>query len=167
MATTPEDDHRSRGAPQRRRSLLAAGMVGVGLMAAVDEIVFHQVLGWHHLFDRSTSAAALVSDGILHAMELVLLLAGFFLLAGLRHRNTLLAPTARAGVFLGLGAFQLFDGVVDHKVLRLHQIRYSVDLLPYDLVWDLTGAVLLLIGVVLAVRSRAPRHGTPGEHLGG
>ncbi|MFI1412150.1 DUF2243 domain-containing protein [Streptomyces sp. NPDC020707] len=35
------------------------------------------------------------------------------------------APAARArrgGILPGLGAFQLFDGVVDHKLLRLHQI---------------------------------------------
>ena len=29
---------------------------------------------------------------------------------------------------LGLGVFQLFDGVVNHKILRIHQIRSGVDL---------------------------------------
>jgi uncharacterized membrane protein len=28
---------------------------------------------------------------------------------------------------LGLGAFQVFDGIVDHKLLQLHQVRYGVD----------------------------------------
>jgi uncharacterized membrane protein len=33
----------------------------------------------------------------------------------------------------GAGTFNLFDGTVDHKLLRLHQIREDVpDLLPYD-----------------------------------
>jgi uncharacterized membrane protein len=31
---------------------------------------------------------------------------------------------------LGLGGFQPFDGRIDHKVLRGHQIRYGVPLLP-------------------------------------
>ena len=45
-------------------------ITGVGLMAAVDEIVFHQLLGWHHFYDRSTSEVGLMSDGFLHAAEL-------------------------------------------------------------------------------------------------
>ncbi|PZR53920.1 DUF2243 domain-containing protein [Xylanimonas oleitrophica] len=129
-------------------------MIGVGVMAAVDEIVFHQLLGWHSFYDRSTPAVGLVSDGLLHAAELVLIVAGFFLFADLRHRHVLAPRSAWAGAFLGLGGFQLFDGVVDHKVLRVHQIRYDVDLLPYDLAWNGAALVLLAVGVVLAVRSR-------------
>jgi uncharacterized membrane protein len=43
--------------------------------------------------------------------------------------------------------------LVDHKVLRTHQIRYGVDLLPYDIAWVGTGALLLVIGAVLMVRA--------------
>jgi uncharacterized membrane protein len=138
----------------RRRSMLAGAMIGVGLMAAVDEIVFHQILGWHHFYDRSTPDIGLMSDGFLHAGELLILVAGFFVYADLRRRGALLPRSAWAGLFLGLGGFQLFDGIIDHKVLRLHQIRYDVDLLPYDLAWNLGAGALLLVGIVLAVRSR-------------
>jgi len=93
-------------------------MIGLGMMAAVDEIAFHQILGWHHFYDRSTRGVALLSDGILHATELIVVVAGFFLFADLRRRQALAPRTARAGVLLGLGAFQLFDGLVHHKVLR-------------------------------------------------
>ena len=146
---------RSGRARVRRRSLLAGAMIGVGVMAAVDEIVFHQLLAWHHFYDRSTSDVALMSDGLLHAGELVLVVGGFFLVADLRRSRMLATGSAWAGAFLGLGGFQLFDGLVNHKVLRLHQVRYGVDLLAYDLAWNLAGAVLLLIGLVLTVRSRA------------
>jgi uncharacterized membrane protein len=138
----------------RRGSMRAAAMIGIGLMAAVDEIVFHQILGWHHFYDRSTTQVGLLSDGLLHAAELVLLVAGFFLLADLRRRGTFGRTAAWAGLLLGAGGFQLFDGVVDHKVLRVHQIRYDVDLLPYDLAWNGFAVLLLAIGAVLAVRSR-------------
>jgi uncharacterized membrane protein len=123
-------------------------------MASVDEIVFHQLLGWHHFYDKSTSDVALLSDGLLHAAELVILVAGFFLYADLRRRNALAPRSTWAGALLGAGGFQLFDGLVDHKVLRVHQIRYDVELLPYDLAWNGAAVALLLIGVVLAVRSR-------------
>ncbi|GAA2729720.1 membrane protein [Cellulomonas aerilata] len=134
--------------------MLVAAAVGVGLMAAVDEIVFHQLLGWHHFYDRSTSQVALASDGVLHAVELVLLVAGFFGLSDLRRRAALGRTAAWAGLLLGAGGFQLFDGVVDHKVLRVHQIRYGVDLVPYDVAWIGAAVLLLGAGAVLAARSR-------------
>jgi uncharacterized membrane protein len=130
-------------------------------MAAVDEIVFHQILAWHHFFDRSTPAIGLLSDGLLHAASLIALVAGFFLLADARRRDALARLIVVAGLFVGLGLFQLFDGMIDHKVLRVHQIRYGVELLPYDLAWIGAGAVLLAIGVVLTVR--ATRR-TPAEN---
>jgi uncharacterized membrane protein len=122
-------------------------------MAAVDEIVFHQILAWHHFYDRSTPRMGLLSDGLLHTAELLGLVAGFFLLADLRRRGALARPHAWSGFFLGLGGFQLFDGLVDHKVLRVHQIRYGVDVTPYDWAWNLAGLLLLLVGAALAVRA--------------
>lgn len=130
-------------------------MIGVAVMAAVDEIVFHQILGWHHFYDRSASDVALMSDGLLHAGELVLLVAGFFVFSDLRRRRTLASRLAWAGLLLGLGAFQLWDGLVHHKVLRLHQVRYDVDTLPYDVAWNASGAVFLIAGAVLAWRAGA------------
>ncbi len=40
----------------------------------------------------------------------------------------------------------MFDGIVDHKVLRVHQVRYGVDVTPYDWAWNLAGLLLLLVG---------------------
>ncbi|RIK36702.1 MAG: DUF2243 domain-containing protein [Chloroflexi bacterium] len=136
------------------RSTWAAALTGIGMMAAVDEIIFHQVLAWHHFYDLSTPAIGLLSDGLLHAAELIAIVAGFFVLLDLRRRNALAAAWAWAGFFLGAGGFQLFDGLVNHKVLRLHQIRYGVYLLPYDIAWNLFGLTLIVIGVVLAFRVR-------------
>jgi uncharacterized membrane protein len=131
-----------------------AVVLGVGLMAAVDEIVFHQLLAWHHFYDRSTPTVGLLSDGLLHTAELFALVAGFLLVLDLGRRHALSVGHTRAGLFLGLGGFQLFDGVVDHKVLRLHQVRYGVDLLPYDLAWNGAAVLLLGVGTVLLVRAR-------------
>ncbi|MDN3294341.1 DUF2243 domain-containing protein [Streptomyces ficellus] len=146
---TGQDDR-----PRSRRSLLVCALIGAALMAAVDEIVFHQILAWHHFYDRSTSTVGLLSDGLLHTAELLALVAGFVLYADLRRGGTLAPRHARAGLVLGLGAFQLFDGVVDHKLLRVHQIRYGVDITGYDLAWNAAGLVLLIAGVVLALRAR-------------
>jgi uncharacterized membrane protein len=140
---------------QRGRSVLVAAAIGVGVMAAIDEIVFHQVLAWHHFYDRATPAIGLLSDGLLHTAEIVVVVAAFFAFADLRRRNALAPVSAWGGFFVGAGGFQLFDGVVDHKLLRVHQIRYGVDLFPYDVAWNAAGAVLLLVGAALVWRGRA------------
>ncbi|RZT82343.1 putative membrane protein [Micromonospora violae] len=152
-------DARLPGAPTTdlRSSTLAGVLIGVAIMAAVDEIVFHQLLAWHHFYDRSTPSVALLSDGLLHAAEVIALVGGFFWFADLRRRAALSSRLAWGGFLLGAGAFQLFDGLVDHKVLRLHQIRYGVHLVPYDVVWNVAGAVLLLAGVAVLWRARSHR----------
>lgn len=143
-----------RALPQLRQSMLAAAFIGIGVMAAVDEIAFHQVLAWHHFFDRSTPAIGLLSDGFLHAAELIVLVAGFFMLADVRCRQALSRRAAWAGFLTGAGGFQLFDGVVDHKLLGLHQIRYVDDLWPYDLAWNGFALVVLAAGLLLARGAR-------------
>lgn len=85
--------------------MAATALIGVAVMAAVDEIVFHQLLAWHHFFDRSTPAIGLVSDGLLHTAELLALVAGFVLWADLRRRRALSPAHAWAGLLLGLGGF--------------------------------------------------------------
>ncbi|MET7670046.1 DUF2243 domain-containing protein [Micromonospora luteifusca] len=150
---------RTADVPDGRSSTLAGVLIGGAIMAAVDEIVFHQLLAWHHFYDRSTPSVALLSDGLLHAAEVIALVGGFFWFADLRRRRALSDRLAWGGFLLGAGGFQLFDGLIDHKVLRLHQIRYGVHLVPYDVVWNVAGSVLLLAGVAVVWWSRSRRPG--------
>ncbi len=141
--------------PRPDRRLAASGLLsGAGLMGSVDQVVFHQLLGWHSLYDRADRTAALVSDGLLHAATLAAVVAGLALLAGLRPRGAFDALRWWALLLLGAGGFQLWDGVVDHKLLRLHQIRYGVDPTGYDLAWNASAVVLLAAGAALLVRAR-------------
>lgn len=137
-----------------RRSMMCAMLLGIGMMAALDEIIFHQILGWHHFFDWSTPMFGLFSDGLLHSAELILFVLGFFMFADLRKRNAFKQTSGWAGFFFGMGGFQLFDGIIDHKLLGLHQIRYVDNILPYDLAWNGFGVLLLLTGFVFARRAR-------------
>ena len=137
------------------RSLLYALPIGVGVMAAVDEIIFHQILQWHHFYDLATPTIGIITDGLLHAAELIAMVAGLFLVVGLARRSALFKRWAWAGFFLGAGGFQVFDGIVSHKLLRIHQIRYNVDPLMYDIVWNVIG--LLLIGIGFWLYRQASR----------
>jgi uncharacterized membrane protein len=76
------------------------------------------------------------------------------LLADARRRGSFVPALWWGAVLTGAGAFQVWDGVVHHKLLRLHQVRYGVDLTGYDVAWIVPGALLLVTGVVLLRRSR-------------
>jgi uncharacterized membrane protein len=139
-------------------------LFGVGLVAFIDETVFHQLLHWHHFYDRGTPDLGLVSDGLFHAVSWFATIAALFMLADLRRRNALYWARWVGGVLVGAGAFQLYDGTVQHKVWGLHEIRYVADLLPYDLTWNIIAAVLLAAGIVLLARtgrSRTLSRGAP------
>jgi uncharacterized membrane protein len=146
---------------QASRNLWSGLLFGIGGMAFVDEVIFHQLLQWHHFYDLSTPRIGIVADGLLNSFAWFAAIGGLFLFADLRRRRAVWMKRWQAAVLIGLGGFQLFDGIVDHKVLRTHQIRYDVELLPYDLAWNMFGAVLLAIGIVLLMRSKktAPKAG--------
>ena len=155
MSSTPE----SRSRPGR--NLVAGLLLGLGIVAFFDETVFHQLLHWHHFYDRSTPAAGLRNieinmfwDGLFHAFSWFATVAALFLLAQLRRDRALHVRRFVGGLLVGAGAFQLYDGLVQHKLLGLHQIRYDVALLPYDLVWNITAGVLLVVGAALVLTTR-------------
>jgi uncharacterized membrane protein len=131
------------------RSIGTGVLMGVGVAAFIDETVFHQLLHWHHFYDKSTPDVGLVSDGFFHAGGWLAMVAGLFLFADLQRRRVTVPKRVWAGALIGWGGFQLYDGLVQHKILGLHQIRYDVDLTPYDLAWNISGAVGLATGIAL------------------
>ncbi|MFC9981237.1 DUF2243 domain-containing protein [Gordonia sp. NPDC127522] len=148
---------------RRRRNLAAGILLGLGAVAFLDEVVFHQLLHWHHFYDKSTSDVGLVSDGVFHAFSWFATVAAAMLLVGLARDGGFSRLTFAAGWLTGAGFFQLYDGLVQHKVMGLHQIRYGVDLTPYDLVWNIVAGVLLAAGIALWVIT-ARRVQSSGDH---
>ncbi len=135
----------------RRRSR-GAVLAGVGLAATVDEVVLHQLLRWHHLVSRGSEDLGRISDGVLHTFSALALVGGAAWLVRTWDGDV---RRAAGGVLAGFGGFNTFDGVVDHKVLRLHQVREGVpDLLPYDVVF--IGSALLMLAAGLWLLPRSP-----------
>ena len=153
-----------------RRSLLAPGLVtGVGLGMFVDGIVLHQLLQWHHLLsngeaDRiglpdqpSTTVDGLellvLWDGVFHAAAWVVVLVGVLWLTRRVAASGpgTWSPRSLVGLLVaGWGGFQVFDMVVDHQLLGIHQIREDVpDPLPWDLGYLAMGLALVAVGVAL------------------
>lgn len=140
----------------RNRNLWGGILFGIGLAAFIDETVFHQLLHWHHFYDKSTTDIGLVSDGLFHAFSWFATIFSAFMFADLRRRKAFWLHRWMGGILLGAGGFNSYDGIIQHKIMRIHQIRYNVDILPYDLIWNLSATALIIIGVILLFRTRQP-----------
>lgn len=145
--------------PSPERSIWAGAVIGVGAAVFIDDTVFHRLLHWHHLYDRSTPAVGLVSDGLLQMVGWLATVIGLIMVIDLVRRSELRGRALAGGIFLGIGGYTLYDGTVQHKILRLHQIRYDVDIAPYDWAWNIIGVIMLLVGacVLRAVLRRGER----------
>lgn len=147
-------------------SVLTGVLIGIGLVATLDEVVLHQLLDWHHFYDlpsrqgtpldERARTVGLVADGLFHLVATGCLVLGLWRLAaagGVAARRG--GRRLWAGVCLGFGGFNLYDATVQHKLLRLHQVRRdAADLLPYDLVFGGAALLVLLAGVWLLVGDR-------------
>ncbi|MBX0296471.1 DUF2243 domain-containing protein [Haloarcula nitratireducens] len=113
-----------------RRALLAAGVFGFGFSGLIDVLVLHHVLQWHHLvsavYPQDTLSGLrtnILADGLFSLTMLSIMCVGGGLLWQSERRTAeplALRPVAGAAV-VGLGVFDLFDVVVDHMLLGLHQ----------------------------------------------
>ncbi|HEY2272128.1 MAG TPA: DUF2243 domain-containing protein [Jatrophihabitantaceae bacterium] len=137
------------GAKEIKRTVWSGVLCGVGLVAFIDETVFHQLLHWHHFYDKSTQTVGLVSDGFFHAGGFICIVVGLFLRADAFRRRGFVPKRWWGALLIGAGTFQLYDGIVQHKIFGLHQIRYHVTIWPYDLTWNVLAAVMIIAGAVL------------------
>lgn len=135
-------------------NLWSGFLFGLGFVSFIDETVFHQLLHWHHFYDKSTTEIGLVSDGFFHAFSWFATVGSLFMVADLRRRNAFWLKRWWGGMQLGGGAFQLYDGTIQHKVMRIHQIRYVENVLIYDLIWNLIAVVMIAAGAFILFRTQ-------------
>ncbi|PSQ35674.1 DUF2243 domain-containing protein [Halobacteriales archaeon SW_10_66_29] len=117
------DDH--------ERILLGSGIFGFGLGAVGDVALFHHVLQWHHLLSARVDPSTLdglrrnlLADGVFSLAMLGVMLAGTGIVWRNLNRTEATQPMVRlvGATLVGAGAFNLFDGVVDHYILNLHDV---------------------------------------------
>ena len=146
------------------RGLVLPGLVlGLGLGGFVDGIVLHQLLEWHHMlsgwYPDTTGAHMrinMVADGLFHLACLLLVTVGLvFLVRSARHLGGPSAARRLSGWMLaGWGVFNLLEGTVDHQVLGVHHVRSGPHQTAFDVAFLVFGALLVLVGLVLALRGR-------------
>jgi len=68
------------------------------------------------------------------------------------------------GVLVGAGAFNLYDGIVQHKLLGLHQVRAGApNNFPYDLGFIGLAVVVLLVGLLMLRATRSSGRPAPSR----
>lgn len=152
------------GPSSRPNSALLTGIIlGIGIMAFVDEVIFHELLQWHSFYWNTDQHGRILSDGLLHLASTGIILWGAVRLW--RDRRSWTAARSDfilAGTVIGLGAFQLFDGIIDHAIFHFHLANEHVcpvlnannslatcsNDVPYELVWDAVGVLILIAGII-------------------
>ena len=146
----------SQSASNQRKPLILAGIcLGIGLGGFFDGIVLHQILQWHHmlsnvkpLINRSNIDLNVLADGFFHVFDFFMILVGIVLLwqAGKRNDVPWSSTTFFGSVIMGVGLFDLVEGIIDHQILGVHHVKPG----PNEFAWDMgflaLGAFLAVIG---------------------
>src|SRR3954463_5919099 len=86
--SNPKDTHKvNNQLTHAKRNMWTGILFGIGLVAFIDEVVFHQLLHWHHFYDKSTTSMGLVSDGLFHAFSWFATVGSLFMVADLHRRK--------------------------------------------------------------------------------
>ena len=145
-------DESLSGDDRVRQTLITGLVLGIGLVGSLDEIVLHQLLQWHNFYVHTTEYWRIFVDGLFHAFSSAMLFGGAMRLWSQRRTIGSLtgARPLAAGILFGMGGFNLYDGIVQHKLMQLHPVREGVEnLLPYDLVFNGIAVALLIAGWLL------------------
>lgn len=160
---SPPDVMRRRGSP-----LLTGVLLGIGIIGFLDEAVFHQLLQWHTFYWDTDQHGRILSDGLFHLFSTLVLLGGTFRLwFGTRPDPRLLL----AGILIGAGGFNAYDGIVQHVLFHFHLVNEQACAapergnsiftchadIPFEVAWIAAGLLILGAGIALRRRDARPR----------
>jgi len=110
----------------------AAAILGIGMGGFADGIVLHQILQWHEMLSNKIPPTTLQAktvnmfwDGIFHLFTFLVTLTGIVMLwqllfkKGINPNGKLLS----GGLLLGWAVFNLLEGLANHHILKLHNVR--------------------------------------------
>jgi uncharacterized membrane protein len=155
--------HRSKVAANPNDRLLspvplttASMILGIGVGGFADGIILHQILQWHEMLSNKVPTTDLVGksvnmfwDGIFHFFCLIVVLVGIVLLWRLLKRNDVnrSGKLLAGGMLLGWGIFNLVEGIIDHHLLKLHNVmEFSANHDVANYTFLVISGVMLVIG---------------------
>jgi uncharacterized membrane protein len=146
-----------------RGPLIAAGtLIGAGMGGFVDGILFHQLLQVHNMLSAKYPRTTLVNvevnmfwDGLFHALTWSLTAIGIALLwrCGQRADVPWSTRTFLGSLVVGVGMFNLVEGIIDHHILNVHHVVERLGPSIWDLAFLAVGGVLLILVGWALIRS--------------
>lgn len=137
----------------------ASTVLGVGLGGFVDGIVLHQILQTHEMLSNKIAATNYIGksvnmfwDGIFHLFCLIVVIIGVILLWKIMKRNDVdrSGKLFVAGLLSGWGIFNLVEGIIDHQILKLHNVvEFSTNHSIGNYIFLIASLILLMIGWIL------------------
>jgi uncharacterized membrane protein len=138
---------------------MAGILIGIGMGGFVDGIALHQIAQWHNMLSNivpphtmDDMRVNMTWDGLFHALTWVITLVGIILLRSAAYAPAPI-PSLRAftgQLILGWGMFNLVEGLIDHHILGIHNVREIPNYTVYNLTFLAIGGVLfILIGWML------------------
>lgn len=134
-------------------------IIGIGLGGFIDGIVFHQILQWHEMLSYKIPATNYIGksvnmfwDGIFHAFCFIVVLIGIFKLYKLLKRTDINTDKKVfwGGILFGWGFFNVVEGVINHHILKLHNVReFSSNPDFWNFAFLGISVILMIIGYVL------------------
>ena len=129
-------------------------ILGMGAGGFADGIILHQILQFHEMLSARIQTDTVIGksinmfwDGIFHFFTLLIVLCGIILLWKLLKKNIIHTSgyLFSGGLLTGWAIFNLIEGIINHHILKLHNIK---ELSAHHEVWNwgfLTFTVLLFI----------------------
>ena len=139
---------------RRHRATVAGILIGIGMGGFVDGIALHQIAQWHHMLSNivpphtmETMRVNMTWDGLFHALTWVITLVGILQLRSAAYtRDPIPSAQAFTGqLILGWGMFNLVEGIIDHQLLGLHNVREVPNYTVYNLTFLVVGGVLFIV----------------------
>ncbi|QOR66985.1 DUF2243 domain-containing protein [Cytobacillus suaedae] len=135
------------------KNLFISGLIlGLGLLGAIDGIVFHQLLQWHHMILSENTKLEIFTDGLFTALFSALLLwGGVKIFKDARKKE--LGNSWKiflGGILIGGGLFNLIEGLINHHILQVHRVKpLAENPLLYDIGFLVVGLLLVIFGYMI------------------
>jgi uncharacterized membrane protein len=142
----------------------ASTTIGIGIGGFIDGTFLHQILQWHEMLSNKIPPLTLLNksvnmfwDGVFHAFCLVVTLVGIFMLFKLFFRKDVLITysTFIGGLLLGWAVFNIVEGIIDHQLLKLHNVR---EVTPNIEIWNMGflgfSVLMALVGYLMIAKGR-------------